>query len=416
MMFKKPRKTVWLLLLLTLIPLTLAGIVSAEAGPNIAIGKDTIVPGDKFAWGQIVQNEGTIQGDLFSWAQNITSTGAVSGDILAGAQDLKVSGPVSGNIRVMGGSVTLAGTVAKNVNVFGGTITLDKNSVINGNLLAFGGQVALNGKVQGLTTVWAGKVTLGGEFFGDVEVRTDYEGKNFDEKVQTSLTVLPGTIIHGKLTFRGQKADIQSGSQIANFRQIRPHISLAERRSRELNQTIWKFVHLIFSTAVYFLLALLIYRFFPVFFKRQGELASAKPWGMMGIGAVTLLSTIIAFIAWIILLVLSLLISPLFGLTFGALVMAGYMALFFFSTIPVAFWLGNLILGERRNLAYRFGTGLAIYSVGLFVLGILTQLPVIGFIFGIAAFLVRFGALLIGSGAILAAGLESYRAGKQQAV
>lgn len=415
-MFKKSRKTLWPFLLLTFISLVLTGVIFAEASPNIAIGKDVVIPTDKFAFGQIVQNEGTIQGDLFAWAQNVTSSGAVGGDILAGAQDLKVSGPVSGNIRVMGGSVILSGTVAKNVNALGGTITLDRNSAVGGNLLVFGGQVEADGKVQGRTSIWAGKVTLGGEFFGDVEVRTDYEEKNSGERVQTSLTVLPGTIIHGKLTFKGQKADIQPGAQIANFRQVRPNFSPAERHSRELNQTIWKFVRLIFSTAVYFLLALMIYRFFPVFFKRQGELASAKPWGMMGIGAVALLSTIIALIAWIILLVLSVLISPLFGLTFGALGLAAYMTLFFFSTIPVAFWLGGLILGERRNLAYRFGIGLGVYSVGLFILGILAQLPAVGFIFGIAAFLARFGALLIGSGAILAAGFESYRAGKQQAL
>lgn len=416
-MLKKFSKTGWLLLLSMIMLFTISSVTLAGSATNVVISKEQHINRDKFVWAQMFQNEGVIKGDLFVWAQNINSTGTVVGDILGMGQEFNLAGSVLGNIRTVGGTINLAGNIGKNVNVFGGVLNLADTSVIGGNLLAFCGQVTINGKVKGHTSIFAGKVVLNGEFFGDVDVHTDFKhNRHFfgnDEKIKTSLTVLPGTIIHGKLTYRGMKADIQKGAQIASYHQVRSRFSAAELQQQVIHKTIWKFVRLIFGAAVYFLIALLLYRLFPVFFKRQGELISQKPLNMLGYGLVTIFSTIITLIVCIILLLLSILISPVFGLIFGLTSVAIYLLLFFFSIIPVAQWLGNLLTKENLTLPYRFGIGLATFTLGLFILALLAKLPMIGPIFHVFSFLIKFGAILLGTGTLLAAFRDSYQAAKK---
>lgn len=408
---KKWRKAGWLVLFM--IFLMVSGGVWAESSAIVTVQKGQVVPGDKFVGGQIIKNEGTIQGDFFFWGQNISSTGTVQGDTIGVGQDVNLTGNILGDVRAGGSTVNLGSPVGKNVTVFGGVITFSESSMIDGNVIAFGGQINMNGKVKGQTIIGAGNIVLSGEFFGDVNIN------NFDvpeperEGDKANLTVLPGTIIHGKLKFQGGTAQIQKGAQVADFQWIKSKITPGEKQQREVWRYIWKFIKLLFTTVAYFLIGLLLIKLFRTIFDKMEQFTTGKPWNAVGYGLIALVSTVVAAIVGIFLLFFSFFMSPSFGLVFGVAATAGYIVLFYLATIPAALWLGRLILKEKRDIAYRFGVGLVIYNLGLFALDLLGKLPVAGPVFPGLSFIIRFGAALLGAGALLYAIRQIYVAVKK---
>lgn len=400
----------------------------AAAGPAAALppatgaieAGDKAVAGDRYMAGQIVRNEGTVKGDLIFWGQNVSSTGTVEGDVIGVGQGVSVGGATLGNVRVGGATVDLTGRTGRNVTAFGGSVGLARGSVVGGSVTAFGGSIDLNGTIRGRAIVGGRNVVLGGEFFGDVDVNNfdtkgwwsrdpGTSGPSFrDRRPRTKLTVLPGTIIHGALRFRGAEADIQKGARVADFQWIKPSAA-QEKETWGAYQYAWKSVRLLFTTGVYFLMGLLLLRLFPVFFTRAAEFASLRPWSAVGRGAVGLLSVIVAVVACVILLVLSLVMSPVFGIMSGLAATAFYGLLLFLAAVPAALWLGGLIL-KGRPLAYRLGAGVVAIKVGLFILLLLGQVAATGPVFPVLRFLVRFGVVLLGGGALLHALWESCRA------
>lgn len=387
--------------------------VSASA--TVTIQDKEVVAGDKHVRAQVFRNEGTIKGDLVYWAQNILSQGTIEGDAMGAGQDVSLAGNILGNVRTAGANVSLSGQVEKNVTVFGGVVNLNRNSVVNGNVTALGGKINLDGKVKGNVIIGGHTVVLSGEFFGNVAVNSPGRRKpRFDHGPgESKLTVLPGTVIHGRLTYKGANADIQEGAKINDFQWDKSKTATPDKQKREVYYYLWKFVRLLVTTAVYFLIGLLLFRLFPTFFGRVAAFVTEKPWNALGGGLVTVFSTIVVAIVCVILLAFSLLMSPVFGVVSSVAAIGFYSLLFFLATIPVAVWLGTLVLREKP-LAYRLGIGLITLKVGLFFLMVLGELPAIGPVFPALAFVVRFGVVLLGCGALLRAIRETYLAVKKE--
>lgn len=390
--------------LLGLVLLFFSGAALADS-PIVTIEATEVITRDKFVSGQSIRHNGTIQGDLIAAARDIWSTGAVTGDIIGAASELTVSGPVLGNIRIAGGTINLDGKTGKNVNIFGGEINVAKSSEIGGNLLVFGEEINIDGKIKGYTLIEGHQIILKGEFFGDVDVNTIFGRENEREKDEedeiATVKVLSGAVIHGRLKYRGTQLDIEDGAEIGDLDWIKPAVKTGKIQAREIAEDIWALVRLLFGTAVYFLLGLAIYRLFPNIFRSQSQLITTKPLNVAGVGLIGLVSTLASLVAFIILLAFSGLINPGIGLIFGTAMTLGYILLFYFSTIPVAFWLGSLMLKQNPNVPYRFGVGLATITIGSFILKILAKLPVVGPIFPPLRFIVVFGVLIMGVGALL---------------
>jgi hypothetical protein len=390
--------------ILGLVLLFFSGAALADS-PTVTIEATEVITRDKFVSAQSIKHNGTIQGDLIAAARDIWSTGAVTGDIIGAASELTVSGPVLGNVRIAGGTINLDGKTGKNVNIFGGEINVAKSSEIGGNLLAFGEEIDINGKIKGYTHIEGHHIILKGEFFGDVDVNTIFGRENEREKDEEDETatvkVLSGTVIHGRLKYRGAQLEIEDGAEIGDLDWIKPAVKTRIIQAREITKDIWALVRLLFGTAVYFLLGLAIYRLFPNVFHSQGQLIATKPLNVAGVGLIGLVSTLASLVAFIILLAFSGLINPGIGLIFGTAMTLGYILLFYFSTIPVAFWLGSLMLKQNVSVPHRFGVGLATITIGSFILKILAKLPVVGHVFPPLRFIVVFGVLIMGVGALL---------------
>ncbi|NLW47083.1 MAG: hypothetical protein GXY86_07075 [Firmicutes bacterium] len=392
------------LYLLGLVLLLFSGAALADS-PMVTIEKNEVITRDKFVGAQSLRHNGTIEGDLFFGTHDIWSTGTVTGDIIGAASELTVNGPVLGNIRIAGGTIDLDGKTGKNVNVFGGEIILSKNAEIGGNLLVFGEEIDIDGKVKGYTHIEGHQIVLKGEFFGDVDVNTSLpiEELAYSEEADeiSTLKISSGTVIHGKLKYRGTQLDIESGAEIGDVDWIKPAVKTGGMQVREIIAEIWNLVRLILGTAVYFLLGLAFYRLFPKTFQHQAELIKTKPFNIAGVGLLGLVSTLSSLILFIILLAFSALINPGIGLIFGTAMTLGYILLFYCSSIPVALWLGGLMLKQDASVPYRFGVGLATITIGLFILKFLAKLPVVGPVFPLLRFMLVFSVLIMGTGALL---------------
>lgn len=408
---KKWGKSSWLVLVMIL--LVASAGVWAQSSDIVTVQKDQVIAGDKFAGGQVIRNDGIIQGDMFFCGQSITSIGTIEGDAIGLGQNVNLSGNVMGDVRAGGSTITLGGPVGKNANVFGGVIKLSESSQIQGNLIAFGGQIDISGKVKGQTTIGGGNIVLNGEFFGDVNINNFGLPEPEQKEHSASLTVLPGTIIHGKLKFQGASARIEKGAQVADFQWIKSTITAEKKQQRLVWDMVWKFIKLLFTTVVYFLIGLLFISQFQTIAGRMEQFTAEKPWNAVGYGLIALVSTVAALIVCVILLVFSFIMSPSFGLVFGVTATAGYIVLFYLATLPAALWLGRLILKEKRDRAYRLGLGLVIVNFGLFGLELLGKLPVAGPVFPGLGFIIRFGAILLGAGALLYAVRQIYLTAKQ---
>jgi cytoskeletal protein CcmA (bactofilin family) len=387
------------LVVLTLLVLS----ATAFASNNVEVVKlGEVLVKDWFVAGQSIINQGTVKGDMIAAGQNISSEGAVQGDLICAASDINALGPVAGNMRAAAANIITANSIGKNTNLFAAKINMKNASVVGGNLTAFAKDINIDGKVKGYTILNGQTIVLNGEFFGDVKV---YNGDASDPDDQNaSLTVLPGTIIHGKLIYTGVSAPkIQQGAQIAKTEIIKQDIAKEKQAAnkKQAGNSVWGFVKLLFTTGVYFLIAMLIYRFIPGTFKYMGDVIREKPLKIAGIGLIGFASTFAAFVVFVVLLVFALIMSPSIGLIFGVSTTLFYILLFYFSTIPAALWLGNLMLKERLSLPQRFGAGLFTIAIILFALNLLKGIPAIAPAVGLLAFVIGFLVFILGTGALL---------------
>lgn len=371
------------------------------------VSNEGIIKGDLFAGAQTIDSAGVVRGDLIVAGNSILSSGLVTGDILGAGNSVDISGDVGGNIRSAGSDISIDGKVGKNVNTFAGTTRIKKGTQIGGNLLAFGEYIRIDGKVKQYTKIYANRVVLNGEFFGDVDINADdSNGDAFPSSARSGktsqITILPGTIIHGKLTYRSAaKTIIPKGATVRSHQWIK---SVPRKTSSVPSavDNVMSFAKMLLGTFIYFLLAMLLLKLFPKIFKRQSDPIHDKPLQTAGIGLAAILSIFAVFVGLIILTIFSILLGA-FSLSFvtGMMLTVFYIALFYLAAMPVSLWLGSMLFKERYTVPIRFALGLGIISVIQFTLSLLGGLPSVGALFGFIHFIVVFGVLLLGIGASL---------------
>ena len=371
-----------------------------EKARDVIIKTGETVSTDRFVFAQMLGNDGTIRGDLVFLAQNVSSAGTIEGDAIGGGQSVDLSGTVLGNVRTAGKSVILSGRVGKNVNAFGETVRLRRGATVGGSLVSGARYVIAGGSVKGNATLFAESVTLDGEFFGDVTINSGFENlkdENERHPVKTKLTVLPGAIVHGTLSFTGSAADISKDARIGKFEWKKtPEPASAFRAGEALKDG----VRAVFMTVAFVLLGLLLFRAFPSAFARIDDFAFQKPWNASAWGLAAIFSPVAAIVLFILLLALSVLISPAFGLVFGIATAGTYALLVLLSAIPAGMLVGRLI-ARNRSATARLVIGLAVLNGAILLFELAGYIPAAGHAFNALVFIVRFCAVMIGAGALV---------------
>lgn len=379
--------------------------VAAEESPIIRAGETR--NGDFITGGMAVTNEGIILGDFIAGAQTVNNTGEVEGDLIAGASQINVSGKIGGSLRAGAADVKADCSVERNMMIFGSSVTVGENTVVKRNAYYYGGIVNASGKVMGNTSIHAGNVTIGGIYEGDVTINDMTEG--------TSLNILPGTIIKGKLTYEGvTKFEIPSDVQVGSYSYIK--IEPVNKTNVQSTFSLWTFIKKIFTLLVYYLFALLIYKLFPRFFVRSGDFIGAKPLSSAGIGIATLGSLVAGSLGLILLLILALFVINGSVVLFGSLVFIFITVLtILFADIPVSMWLGSVITNRRFGVPARLAAGLAAISLTKIVLDFLKSIQGISTIAGIISVVINISIWIIGTGAIIKSIFEVSKSANRQA-
>lgn len=400
------RKHSRMAIVLLLIFLLAGTVIVFAADDNPMVRQGEVLDDDFIKSGYSVTNDGTIKGDILSFSQTLTVRGPVEGDIIAFAPDINISGDVGGSLRLAGTNISVSSKVARNAMLLGSVSILDEDSVVLKNAYLFGSTVKSLGTVAGTTNIYGKDVTLGGVYDGDVIIH--------DMTEDTSFNMLPGTVINGKLTYKGAaEFHVPGYVEVQDYEYVKISAARSERQQRVDTMSI---VKRIATLAVYYLFALLLFRLFPRFFVRSGSFIDQRPLAAAGIGIATLGTFVggLLLLLIIILLVITILDFSILGFTGLAFLFFGLVTVVF-ADIPVSLWLGGKIAGKTDSVPARLAAGLAVISAVKLALEILGRLQAVGSLFSVLGFLVNAAVWLLGTGAIMRTLFSMLKAANQQA-
>lgn len=267
---------------------------------------------------------------------------------------------------VFGGTFTLAGgqTLDGNLILFGGTVLLEAGSHVTGEVLVYGGSITIDGVVDGDVFISGGTLLIGdtAEVGGDVR----REGGTFEWD--------EGAEISGEI--------MQSSSDIS-----RPGFenSLAGRLGGRILDVLWSF----FLFFAFSALAVLVVIFFPTPAGRVAQTLVAQP----GQSALVGLLTMIVTLPVLVILAITIILSPVSFLGLLALAVAGT-----FGWISLGLETGNRLaraFHQEWAPAVSAGIGTFLLTFVAFSLKFIFGWLCIGWIFPTVVGLVGLGAVVL---------------------
>ena len=343
-----------------------AAAADLRQGPDVTVSAGQTVSDDIYAAAGTITIAGTVNGSVLAAGGTITVSGNVSRDLMVAGGTINVTGKVAGSIRAVGGNLTLNGPVEQDVVITGGMVDVGSGATIGRDLVIAGGTATVSAPVARRIRMASGNLTLRNRVGGDVIGNVDH-------------LRLDGAQIGGNLDYTSNnQVELVNGARVAGTTTRHTPTD----RGNVSNGFVGWLRALIGIAALGLLLILLL----PRFSSRSIDILRAEPWLSLGIGAVILVVTpIVAVIVFIIGLLiggwwLGLLLIPLWILALAL----GY--------VVSGFLLGRLVFAQ---LGWgRYHDALALVG-GLFILAVVTLIPVLGWLVGLAALVFGSGALAL---------------------
>lgn len=368
--------------LLVVVPVLPAAAAQIDGADVIVITEDRVFPEDLYAAANRILVRGTIDGDLIAVAaQDVRIEGVVTGSVTVLAPEVVVTGEVGGSLRATGGTVTVTGEVGGDLVMAASRLELADTGRVAGDVVSWSWTGAVAGAVGRDLGGTIRNLTLGGDIGRDVSVTVG------------GLTVTPGLTVAGDLTYRSNSVatgieDADVGGVVVHQTPVPPNI-----RIRALFIAV-KVVLAIMLSAM----ALLVASSWPERTERALDGVKKRPLRsvLFGLGVVLspLLVVAIAFGLFAVappeasLPLIAVLIPVLFA-TLGIVMVLGLVA-----GVPAAAAVGSLI---RRK-----ATLAGAVAVGSAVIAVLWLIPVVGWIFGLAAMVLGMGGWITGRGPVTA--------------
>ncbi len=327
-------------LLLALAPAT-AAAEQTRTGGNVVVGQGQTVKGGLSATGGTVVIRGTVDGNLDAVSGNvlIAQTGTVNGDVSAFAGNVRIEGTVNGNVDAQTGNLVVAKSA-----------TVGKSLEGASGYALIAGTVKGNARITGETLTLANSANVGGNLVYDVNKFNRQNGASVGGTVQ-----------------RDESMNNAGPSPI-------PHIP--------------GWVGAVYGFFVNLLLGIVLLALFPTFSDSVADNGRTNPLFSIGVGILFLI------LVPIVLIVFAITIIGIPITILGAIVFAIFLwVATVYGSLTVGVWL--------LSLADTGGHWLGLI-LGLFVVAILSRIPIVG---GIVTFVV----LLLGLGALAAALWTRYR-------
>lgn len=419
----KPIFIVVLVFSATLLYTSTGQAVEFVDGNTIEAGE--VINDDVFISGETVVIAGTVNGDLFAAGANVLVNGVVNGSLFVGAQSASINGSVSGSLYFAGSSLDLDSEtqIGRNLYFAGFALQTQPGSSIGRDLLLGGYQAILAGVVGRDLQAGAVALELNGKVEGDVNVAVGKTGTinvgplflppGAPAMVNPGLRIGEDAQIGGKLTYTSQEE--QSGAILsipgAGVVYQTPIPSEGVQGGRtpktdiELRIGRWILARMREFVTLLVLGGLAIW-LLPVMLGRWSERLAREPlpaaaWGLISVllgyaGAVVL--GLLIFSLGLILGVITLggLARSIFGVGLSGLGLV--FAVFTFlvsygSKLIVAFLVGTIVI--RQIAPQALGKPIWSMLVGILIYIFLRSIPLVGWIFGLLATLLGFGAIFL---------------------
>ncbi len=169
-----------------------AGALAASAPASFVAAHSLLVasssPGNVYATGVSIVLTAPVAGDFSAFGGSIITAAPITGDGLLIAGTISSRAQISGDFRAAGGSVNVEKPVTGDLIAFG--FSVYDTGHAGGSVFVAAANAALLNGASGPVTVYGNTVSLAGDFASNVTVVTSGH-----------LTLAPGTIIRGKLSY-----------------------------------------------------------------------------------------------------------------------------------------------------------------------------------------------------------------------
>lgn len=347
--------------LLTASPANAAETKHGDPSYTLPAGQE--VHTDLMVAGERVEIDGDIDGDLVVWAREVVVNGHIKGDILCFGQDLRVDGPIDGNVRSFTETTDIDSTVARNLMAWSKEITVESKGTVGGSATVGSTDATFNGRIGGDVLGMMHTLDVNGFIGGNVKLHGDYLdfGSNAD--------------VQGHIRYDGRHdPEIAQGAKVGSIERTIPK----EEPSYQRPRYYW---HRVLLWGVGFVYGLVLLLLLPGFFA-DATAACKKYVPAGGFGLLFLFGTPIAALIACFTIV---------GLGVGIATLLLYFIAIYTSTVFVAGWLGEALLGAKPGM----GHAIARLALGLFILHVLRILPYIGGWILFVAIFWGFGALMM---------------------
>ena len=358
---------------------------SAAAGRSQAPGSSAafMFDEDYFSAGGDVELDKRIEGDTALAGGRIAVRGPVKGDVLLAGGDIKVTDTVGQNLYAAGGSIALSSQVAGNARLAGGQVTISHRGGIAGKASIAAASVQMAGRVGRYLAVYAESVRIDGEVGDDLRIVARFVEIGPDAKIGGKLIyrspqpaqIAPSAVIAGGVT---QLEMVWPGEKVYSIARVATWISL--------------FVLLLSLLLVGAIMILA----FPEFSADAARTVRSDPWKALGLGFALLLCLPVAAILFLLSVV---------GVPLGIALLLFYPVMLLLGYITGALFLGDAAgawVARRRARTFTPRWRYMALAAALFVLLLVSEIPLVG---GIA----HFALLLFGLGAFWICAYRRYQ-------
>lgn len=343
-----------------------AGALEVRSGQRVHITAGETIDDDLYIAGNEIVVDGTVTGDLIVAGGTVRVVGPVGGDVIAAGREVELRGSVGESIRAAAGELEIFGSVGGDVVLASGELLLGKLSAVAGDAVVRSGDAQLLGAIGGFLRVAGSEVLLSGTVAQDADVSAN------------ELTLGGDAVVTGTLRHATRELVLPSSARVG---QIEAQPAPAQRSPWgvfALASWWW----LVGVLAAFVAGAVLIALFGPHTQAPISQLLQ-RFWRSLGVGA--LVFFVAPFVG-------VLLFASVVGAPLALLGLAVYLIGLYVGYLVAAFALGCLILRARVPVgAQRY----AALGVGLVVLGLVSIIPVVGWLAAFAAVLAGFGALIL---------------------
>lgn len=337
---------------LLLAPFFVANAVNAadfRSGNSTSVSKNEVIDSSLFIAGSNVDVAGEINGDLFCAGNTVTITGTVRGDVICAGQVVDVRGTVDGDVRVAGQTVTVSSKVAGNVSAAGQTVTFSAEGSARDVNLA-GEALTMNGTASRDVDVAGTATTINGSV-----------GRNV-QAVGEAVTLGAGAKIAGNFTYTSHSDVSKAGGATVDGTTRHEYPTDEDRRDMDGVRNFFNGLNVLFAIAS-LATALILVALMPRLFYSVSGQGVERPL----LSAFTGLGALVGGVVLAIVLAITFIGLPLAGITFLA-----WVVLLVLSMPVFSFYLGRLLLAKSTSNAFYY------MLVGAAIVFVTQLIPVLG--------------------------------------